>query len=72
VKVKFEQLENDVIIQRPTPPWSSPLHMVKKSNGSWHLCGDFCHLNLVTEPDVHRLPNMLDFAAKVVDCKVFP
>jgi hypothetical protein len=27
--------------------------------------------NLVTEPDVYLLPNMLDFAAKAVGCTVY-
>jgi hypothetical protein len=33
--------------------------------------GDFRCLNLVTEPDVYSLPNMLDFAATAkVFCKI--
>jgi hypothetical protein len=47
------------------------LHMVKKQDGSWKPCGDFRRLNLVMEPDVYPLPNMLDFAAKAAGCKVF-
>jgi hypothetical protein len=45
--------------------------MVRKADGSWRPCGDFRRLNLVTEPDVYRLPNMLDFAAKAAGCTVF-
>ncbi len=45
--------------------------MVRKAEGSWRLCGDFRRLNLVTEPDVYPLPNMLDFAAKAAGCTVF-
>jgi hypothetical protein len=63
-KAKFKQLEEDGIIQQSTSPWSSLLHMVKKMDGSWHLCGDFCRLNLVSEPGVYPLPNMVDFPAK--------
>ena len=70
-KAEFKQLEEDGIVQRSTSPWSSPLHMVKKSNGGWRPCGDFRRLNLVTEPDVYPLPNMLDFAAKAAGCTVF-
>ncbi len=70
-KAEFKQLEEDDIIQRSTSPWSSPLHMVKKADGSWRPCGDFRRLNLVTEPDVYPLPNMLDFAAKAAGCTVF-
>ncbi len=55
-KAEFKQLEEDDIIQRSTSPWSSPLHMVRKADGSWWPCGDFRWLNLVTEPDVYRSP----------------
>ena len=44
---------------------------MRKVDGSWRLCGDFRRLNLVTEPDVYLLPNMLDFAAKAAGCTVF-
>ncbi len=70
-KAEFKQLQEDGIIQRSTSLWSSPLHMVRKQDGSWRPCGDFRRLNLVTEPDVYPLPNMLDFAAKAAGCKVF-
>jgi hypothetical protein len=70
-KAEFKQLEEDDILQRSSSPWSSPLHMVKKADGSWRPCGDFRRLNLVTEPDVYPLPNMLDFAAKAAGCTVF-
>jgi hypothetical protein len=63
----FKQLEEDGLVQRLIFPWSSSLHMVKKSDSSWRPCGDFCPLNLVTEPD----PNMLNFAATAkVFCKI--
>jgi hypothetical protein len=70
-KAEFKQLEEDNIIQRSKSPWSSPLHMVRKADGRWRPCGDFRRLNLVTEPDVYPLPNMLDFAAKAAGCTVF-
>jgi hypothetical protein len=61
-----QAVEEDDIIQRSTSPWSSPLHMVRKADGSWRPSGDFRQLNLVTEPDVYPLPNMLDFSPKMV------
>jgi hypothetical protein len=39
VKAEFKQLEEDDIIQRSTSLWSSPLHMVRKADGSWQPCG---------------------------------
>ncbi len=64
-------MEREGIIQRSTSPWASPLHMVPKKDGTWRPCGDFRRLNLVTEPDVYPLPNMLDFADRLSGCRVF-
>jgi hypothetical protein len=63
-------MERDGIIQRSTSPWGSPLHMVPKKDGTWRMCGDFRRLNLVTEPDVDPLPNMLDFADRLSSCRI--
>jgi hypothetical protein len=62
VPAKFTQLEADGIMHCSSSPWLSPLHMVKKSNGSWRQCGDFRCFNLVKTPDEYPLPNMMDFA----------
>ncbi len=70
-KKEFEQLERDGIVRRSDSPWSSPLHMVEKADGSWRPCGDFRRLNLVTEPDSYTLPNMLDFAHVAAGCSIF-
>ncbi len=60
-RAEFAKMERDRIVQRSTSPWSSPLYMVQKPDGSWRPCGDFRRLNLVTEPDTYPLPNMLAF-----------
>ena len=70
-KSEFAQLERDGIIRRSDSPWASPLHMVKKPDGSWRPCGDYRRLNLVTTPDSYPLPNMMDFQGKVAGCKYF-
>jgi hypothetical protein len=43
--------------------------MVRKKDGTWRPCGDFCCLNFVTTPDAYPLPRMLGFVARVADCK---
>jgi len=68
---EFASMEAEGIIRRSTSPWASPLHMVPKKDGSWRPCGDFRRLNLVTEPDVYPLPNMLDFADRLHGCTIF-
>ncbi len=70
-KAEFAQLERDGIVVRSKSPWSSPLHMVEKPDGSWRPCGDYRRLNLVTVPDSYPIPNIMDFSARVVGCRVF-
>ncbi len=70
-KAEFATLERDGIIRRSASPWASPLHLVRKPDGSWRPCGDYRRLNLATVPDVYPLPNMLDFAARVAGCTIF-
>jgi hypothetical protein len=70
-KAEFKQLQEEGIIERSTSPWSSPLQMAWKQDGSWRPCRDFRWLNLVIEPDVYPLPNMSDFAAKAEGCIIF-
>jgi hypothetical protein len=64
-------LERDGIISWSSSPWASPLHMVKKPDGSWRCCGDYRRLNNVTLPDTYPLPNMMDFSARVAGCSIF-
>lgn len=42
-------------------PWASPLHMVRKSDGSWRPCGDYRGLNKRTKPDRYPLPFLHDY-----------
>jgi hypothetical protein len=70
-KAEFAALERDGIIRRSSSPWASPLHMVKKPDGSWRCCGDHCRLNNVNVPYTYPLPNMMDFSSRVAGCSIF-
>ena len=71
MKAEFAALERDGIIRRSSSPWVSPLHIVKKPDGSWRCCGDYHRLNNVTVPDTYPLPNMMDFSSRVAGCSIF-
>ncbi len=70
-KAEFRELEAAGIIRRPDSPWSSPLHMVRKKDGSWRPCGDNRRLNLATTHDCYPLPSILDLSNKLHSCKFF-
>jgi hypothetical protein len=59
------------VIRRSSSQWSSPLHMVRKKDGSWQPCSDNRQLNLQTMEDKYPLPNMADLAARLDSCNVF-
>ena len=44
-KTAFQSMLDAGIVRRSDSAWSSPLHLVKKDDGSWHPWGDFRRLN---------------------------
>ena len=52
-----KMLENGVI-RRSTSPWSSPIVLVQKRDGSWRFCIDFRRVNAVTHKDAYPLPRI--------------
>jgi Reverse transcriptase (RNA-dependent DNA polymerase) len=59
------------VVRRSASCWASPLHMVRKKDGSWRPCGDFRRLNLITTEDRYPLPNMADLSSRLEGCTVF-
>uniref|UniRef100_A0A1I7TMG4 RNA-directed DNA polymerase n=2 Tax=Caenorhabditis tropicalis TaxID=1561998 RepID=A0A1I7TMG4_9PELO len=79
VPVKFQaELEDHINgllksgrITESNTPWTSPIVLVKKKNGSLRVCLDFRKLNEITIPDNYPLPRIDTIVEKVGHSKFF-
>ena len=75
-KREFDAMLNMGVIRPSKSPWSSPLHIVPKSNPNngppeWRPCGDFRRLNAATKPDRYPVPLLTDFTSKMHGATIF-
>ena len=54
-----EMLEQGIVTPSKSP-WSSPVVLVTKKDGSTRFCVDYCQLNSLTKTDVFPLPRVDD------------
>ena len=72
VKNEFKSLLDNGIIRPSKSSWSSPLHLVPKSNpGEYRPCGDYRVVNSKTVPDRYPLPNIHSISSKLYDIFFF-
>ncbi|GFW74212.1 transposon Tf2-11 polyprotein [Trichonephila clavipes] len=64
-------LKKKGIIRPSKSPWSSPLHVVPKSDSTVRPVGDYRQLNSVTEFDSYPMPYLNDFAHALHGKKIF-
>lgn len=70
-KREFDALLALKIVRPSNSPWASPLHMVKKVDGSWRPCGDYRRVNAITVPDRYPLPNLQTFHYRLAGSQIF-
>lgn len=61
-KVEFDFLLKSGIARPLKSPWSSPIHVTSKKDGTWRICGDYRFLNSKTVKDRYPLPFISDIA----------
>ncbi|CAF1541480.1 unnamed protein product, partial [Adineta ricciae] len=63
-------LKND-IIEHSTSPWSSPVILVQKKDGTTRFCVDYRRLNQITTKDAFPLPRMDDIYDQLTKATYF-
>ena len=71
VEAELLKWEKEGIIVRCESEWASPIHAVKKTDGTWRVCGDFRRLNTVTKSDKYPLPSMKHFNDQLAGSTIF-
>ncbi|KAL7306229.1 hypothetical protein TKK_0001666 [Trichogramma kaykai] len=70
-KEQFSQLYKAGMIKPSSSPWASPIHMVRKKDNSWRICGDYRRLNSVTKFDAYPISRLLDFSVLLSGKSIF-
>lgn len=56
IEKQIAEMLQSGVIKPSTSPFASPIIMVRKKDGSWRLCVDYRHLNLLTLKSKYPLP----------------
>lgn len=58
IKRQVREMERMGIIEPSSSPWSSPVVLIKKSEGAFRFCVDYRKLNAVTIPDSYPMQSL--------------
>lgn len=71
IQTQVKEMLDDGVIQPSSSPWSSPVVLVKKKDGTLRFCIDYRKLNSVTKKDVYPLPRVDDSLDRLRHAKYF-
>ena len=66
-----QRMQEQGIVKPSTSPWSSPIVLVPKKDGTLRFCVDYRRLNSITKKDVYPLPRIDDILDTLGGCKYF-
>ena len=68
---QLKDMQENGVIQASKSPWSSPVVLVQKKDGSLRFCVDYRELNSVTKADTFPLPRIDDLLDQLGKAKYF-
>lgn len=71
VAKQLKQMQKAGVVQPSCSPWSSPVVMVRKRDGSNRFCVDYRGLNAVTKADTFPLPRIDDLLDQLSKARYF-
>ena len=71
VAKQLKQMQKAGVVQPSCSPWSSPVVMVRKQDGSNRFCVDYRGLNAVTKADTFPLPRIDDLLDQLSKAQYF-
>jgi hypothetical protein len=71
INEQIQDMLESHIIRPSSSPWSSPVVIIKKKDGSPRFCVDYRRLNLITERDVYPLPRIDDILDRLAGSQYF-
>jgi hypothetical protein len=71
IKKQIQELLDKEVIVPSSSPCGSPILLVPKKDGTWHMCVDFKALNKITVKNRYPLPRIDGFLDQLKDAKYF-
>ena len=67
----IQEMKDQGVIKPSSSPWSSPIVLVPKRDGSLRFCVDYRRLNSITKKDVYPLPRIEEILVTLGKAKYF-
>ena len=71
VERQLDEMLTKGIISHSTSPYSAPITMAKKKDGTWRFCVDYRRLNAQTTRDQHPIPQIADILNNLGGHQIF-